>query len=132
MKCFLVKFYGLLPYVTKLFFLSKVFWLSKYQKFSKKRHHMCPAKSQQLPEPRYNPDSLNNLYGGMKPSEVNKYNRFPHSAKYSHNLPTLLQGLGKLNLNSRWFQSALVEKLFILIDSALPFTLQRMQCACCP
>ena len=34
--------------------------------------------------------------------------------------------------DSMWFHSALVEKSFIFIDAALPFCLQRRQCACCP
>ena len=34
-------------------------------------------------------DGPNNLYGGIKPSEIDTYNKYPHSAKLSHNRPTL-------------------------------------------
>ena len=35
-------------------------------------------------------DGPNNLYGGIKPSEMDIYNRYPYSSKLSHNFPTLL------------------------------------------
>ena len=66
--------------------------MSKYYNSHKKE--MASQVSSQVTQQLLKSDGLNILYGGMKPSKIDIYNNNPHSAKLSHNFPTLHSGLG--------------------------------------